>query len=617
VANVYGKGTLFITMTCNPHWAEITSALLPGQTWEDRADVVNRVFRLKLQAFIEDLREGAFYKDKHGKPWKAKYTMHVIEFQKRGKPHAHIVMRLAGTEEDMPKSGAAVDALCSARLPVVDKNCTCSACSRGDKPACIQQRKRDAVQKHMMHKCCAGVCMEKDGPRVCKRGYPKKACAETTTDDGGYPQYVRSECDEYVVSHNADMLLKYDCHINVELCSSVWVHKYMVREELALVPHLRVFFPTHVTAHFQQCPFFQQHTYLHKGPDSVRMITKDLYQNLKDSGMNMEDEALRFQTFRYLSAGEAFCRIFGYNLSQSTVGCTRLSVHEEGMDWVGDGVAAGGAGPTTLDKYFARPGALALYKYLSYFSDFNVQKATAAEREAAAGGLLFKPPRGNAYYLDALGNKVAKRSPGSLHVARIFPVSVTQGEQYYLRMLLTAVPATSYVGLRTVGQVVHATYREAAEARGLLSVEREFAEGLGQIAKGLGSALATVGDLRHTFVMMAVAGGEGVPVLHLYRQFRYMMALDIEASGAISPPGKDKGVVNVRLPVKEYDEDVEYDLDHYPVHEYHLLRILDALLQKNFSRTLEDLGLPTLRAHAVQRRQGAAEPYLQLMLESG
>jgi hypothetical protein len=163
------------------------------------------------------------------------------------------------------------------------------------------------------------------------------------------------------------------------------------------------------------------------------------------------------------------------------------------------------------------------------------------------------------------------------------------------------------VGLRAVGEVVHATYRGVAEARGLLSVEREFAEGLGQIAKGLGRALATVGDLRHTFVMLAVAGGEGVPVLHLYRQFRYIMALDIEASGAISPPGKDKGVVNVRLPVKEYDEDVEYDLDHYPVHEYHLLRILDALLQKNFSRSLEDLGLPTLRAYAVQRRQGAAE----------
>jgi hypothetical protein len=35
--------------------------------------------------------------------------------------------------------------------------------------------------------------------------------------------------DEFVVPHNVDMLLKYDCHINVELCSTVWVLKYLVR----------------------------------------------------------------------------------------------------------------------------------------------------------------------------------------------------------------------------------------------------------------------------------------------------------------------------------------------------------------------------------------------------
>ena len=56
-----GKPTLFITMTCNPNWPEITEALEPGQTWEDRADVVNRVFHAKLQAFIQDLREGIFF----------------------------------------------------------------------------------------------------------------------------------------------------------------------------------------------------------------------------------------------------------------------------------------------------------------------------------------------------------------------------------------------------------------------------------------------------------------------------------------------------------------------------------------------------------------------------
>jgi hypothetical protein len=80
---VLGRPTFFITFTCNPKWKEITAALNPGQTWEDRADIVNRVFKLKLNAFLKDLRKGTFFKDKNGRPWKAFYVMYVIEFQKR------------------------------------------------------------------------------------------------------------------------------------------------------------------------------------------------------------------------------------------------------------------------------------------------------------------------------------------------------------------------------------------------------------------------------------------------------------------------------------------------------------------------------------------------------
>ena len=61
MAHALGKPSLFITLTCNPHWREITAALEPGQTWEDRADVVNRVFQLKLRAFVQDVREGTCY----------------------------------------------------------------------------------------------------------------------------------------------------------------------------------------------------------------------------------------------------------------------------------------------------------------------------------------------------------------------------------------------------------------------------------------------------------------------------------------------------------------------------------------------------------------------------
>ena len=354
---------------------------------------------------------------------------------------------------------------------------------------------------------------------------------------------------------------------------------------------------------------------MHKGQDTIRMVTKDVYKHLAGAGYNMDDEVLKIQTFRYLSAGEAMCRIFGYNLSQSSVGCTRLTVHLEGQDWVGDGAAAEATSSTLLD-YFKRPAALLPQLYLQYYSRYNVGKSSAAEREAGAGGVLVSVRRGNDYYVDSGGNKVSVRSAGCLHVARMYAVSVTQGEQYYLRALLTCVPATSFADLRTVGDTVYPTYREAAEARGLLSVEREFADALGVIAKGLGANLATVADLRHTFVMMAVQGGEGVPVLELYRQFSYIMALDIDVSGAISPPGMNKGPLHIRLPVPvDYEDFDDFSLADYPVHEYHLLRVLDGLLQRNFSRTLESLGLPTMRALAAAHREGAAAPFLELMLE--
>ncbi len=202
VAHAHGSGTFFITFTCNPNWPEITASLLPGQTWKDRADVVNRVFHAKFKAFIEDLRQGTFFKDKHGKPWKAKWIMYVIEFQKRGKPHGHVVVRLAGPEEDMPRTGEDVDKFISARMPVVARDCACSACSAGSAADCLQQRKLDAVKRHMIHKCAVGVCMSKEEPRVCRRGYGKKPCAHTTHDEGGYPIYKRGVGDEFVVPHN-------------------------------------------------------------------------------------------------------------------------------------------------------------------------------------------------------------------------------------------------------------------------------------------------------------------------------------------------------------------------------------------------------------------------------
>jgi hypothetical protein len=51
----FGKPSLFITMTANAHWPEITAALKPGETPSDRPDLVTRVFRMKLKSLINDV----------------------------------------------------------------------------------------------------------------------------------------------------------------------------------------------------------------------------------------------------------------------------------------------------------------------------------------------------------------------------------------------------------------------------------------------------------------------------------------------------------------------------------------------------------------------------------
>lgn len=41
----FGKSDLFLTMTCNPAWKEITSNLMAGEKADDRPDLIARVFK--------------------------------------------------------------------------------------------------------------------------------------------------------------------------------------------------------------------------------------------------------------------------------------------------------------------------------------------------------------------------------------------------------------------------------------------------------------------------------------------------------------------------------------------------------------------------------------------
>ena len=171
-------------MTCNPKWREITQALLPGQTAFDRPDLLTRVFKLKLDMLLDEL-----YKD--GIFGKVIANLHVIEFQKRGLPHAHILIILDQT--DRPLSADAVDEIVRAELPHAPAP---------DAPA-EEHAEYNALVKlvveQMTHNDCTceahPTCMyDANNKRrdACKAHFPKEFHAETTFNEMKiYPQYRR------------------------------------------------------------------------------------------------------------------------------------------------------------------------------------------------------------------------------------------------------------------------------------------------------------------------------------------------------------------------------------------------------------------------------------------
>jgi Helitron helicase-like domain at N-terminus len=81
----FGKPSLFLTITTNPKWPEIVSQLRPGQTASDIPIIVCRVFHARIKKLYDLLKT---YFDGLA------YFVRVIEFQKRGLPHAHMLMKV-------------------------------------------------------------------------------------------------------------------------------------------------------------------------------------------------------------------------------------------------------------------------------------------------------------------------------------------------------------------------------------------------------------------------------------------------------------------------------------------------------------------------------------------
>ena len=165
----FGKPDFFITYTCNPHWKEITDELLDCQSASDHPDIISRVFKLKLQSLLKDLYYGSL-------PILGKMValIYVIEWQKRGPPHAHI-LTICNTESK-PRTPEEYDEIVCAEIP--------------------HQRRFPELHKivttFMMHGPCGtsnpkSPCMD-DGK--CTKNFPKEFMEKTFAADG-YPNCRR------------------------------------------------------------------------------------------------------------------------------------------------------------------------------------------------------------------------------------------------------------------------------------------------------------------------------------------------------------------------------------------------------------------------------------------
>lgn len=112
----HGKPDLFVTFTCNPNWPEFKDNLQFRQKPENRPDLVCRVFRVKFLEFLDDVVHKQFFgiiQSYH----------YVIEFQKRGLPHAHAVFTFI--PDDRILTAEQVDEIVSAVIPDVDTHRPC------------------------------------------------------------------------------------------------------------------------------------------------------------------------------------------------------------------------------------------------------------------------------------------------------------------------------------------------------------------------------------------------------------------------------------------------------------------------------------------------------------
>jgi hypothetical protein len=416
----FGRPSLFITFTTNPDWIEITREFLtdengiPMQTWRDRPDLVARVFLLKLDAMLHELRHDNIF----GKHVASVYT---IEFQKRGLPHAHILHFM--DKESQLDSPEKIDQVISAEIP--------------DPTA--DGELYNIVSRFMIHGPCQGnkdaACMKDYGSSVaCSRHFPRPCTEETVVDELNYPAYRRrangfsvsskhplnrqerfTVGNEWVVPYNPYLSRKYKAHINVEVCGTIRAIRYI-------------------------------HKYIYKGSDRATMELDSM------------DEIKQYVNCRYLGSSEGIWRLYEFAIHGERPPVLQLPFHLPNQHYISFDCAAPSDDvmETILDKKTA----------LMAFFEYNAGHPSSRQ-------LLYQDFP-SCFTWNSTRQEWNTRLRG-FQIGRMYQGNPFQGELYYLRCLLTVVPgATSFESLRTVDGILHSSFESACRTRGILSSDSNW-----------------------------------------------------------------------------------------------------------------------------------------------
>lgn len=464
------KPHLFITMTANPLWSEITELLLPGETAFSNMLVTCRVFKAKLAALLANLKNGHYFGGKSA------YIIHVIEFQHRGLPHAHIVCRISNgpnhLEED--KCIEWIDRFISAKMPVLDENST-------DEDSDYY----DFVTSQMCHRHFRGVNGCLDGDNNCSKGYHvKPVIPNTFLDEKKYPVYAKpSQDDLLVVPHNRQLLLDFKCHINVEFAASTYAIIYLFK-------------------------------YLLKGNKKIQM---DL-NNVGD--VHEGDEITLHLRGRMMSSMQATWQVLGYPVYPASDPSVTTIFTKSEMDLV---ELSRTRKLCDLSVYFNRPAALNNIKYIHFYKYFDytytqpgrpqthvplsLEPGADADNELQCEQLTLPTSMNitKAVYLKRISNENPK-------IVRLNGVPLDSGEPFFFRLLLKNIPMRKHLDGKFIDNTRFRTYQEACLARGILTHGGEgrlaFEEAIAEYA--------SPAELRSFFVMLTL---QGFPTIGIHSDY--------------------------------------------------------------------------------------------------